>query len=287
MAVESALERAEREAVALGHHDVTAEHILLGLMNEDNRAVRLLGTFGVDPTAVCDAAMPFLPAPGRALSSLTPEPQAAGAPAASRSRGERQAKPMITALSAEQAENFAILRRPETDKDRLPEERQERLRTGLVARQGLNPALARRVRTSIGDVWIIPGNGTIDRARHGDLDINPLPRAGHRPRARSRRSAGGHPHSIQRHYHDHRRQGQRLRRDARRALHGGLGDHAAGQRRQGILTRSTNPAPRLTGASEIQRSRPDLPHLSLSHFSCEPSPVDPDPAVSSQSTLGD
>jgi hypothetical protein len=161
VAAESALEGAEREAVALGHHDVTAEHILLGLMNEDNRAVRLLGTFGVDPTAVCDAVMPFLPATGRAVSSLTPEPQAAGAPAAGRSRGERQAKPMITALSAEQAENFAILRRAETDEDRLPGERQEGLRTGLVARQGLNPALARRARTSIGDVWIIPGNGNI------------------------------------------------------------------------------------------------------------------------------
>jgi len=161
VAVESAFERAGREAVARGHHEVTAEHILLGLMNEDNRAVRLLGTFGVDPTAVCDAVMPFLPATGRAVSSLTPEPQAAGAPAAGRSRGERQAKPMITALSAEQAENFAILRRPETDEDRLPDERQEVLRTGLVARQGLNPALARRARTSIGDVWIIPGNGDI------------------------------------------------------------------------------------------------------------------------------
>ena len=161
VAVESALERAEREAVALGHREVSADHILLGLMNEDNRAVRLLGTFGVDPAAVCDAVMPFLPAPGGALSSATPKPQAGRAPAAGRGRGERAAKAMITALSAEQAENFAILRRPETADDRLSDERQEAFRTGLVARQGLNPALARRARTSIGDVWIIPGSGTI------------------------------------------------------------------------------------------------------------------------------
>jgi hypothetical protein len=67
---------------------------------------------------------------------------------------------MIEAISADQARSFAILRRPRLEGDQLPGGGEMFARGGL-GRRGLNPALARRATTQIGDVWVVPGNGHI------------------------------------------------------------------------------------------------------------------------------
>ena len=68
---------------------------------------------------------------------------------------------MISAISEEQAEAFGILRRPQVKTDLLPEDRWWRYRMGRIGQLGLNLALARRARTPLGNVWIIPGDGWI------------------------------------------------------------------------------------------------------------------------------
>jgi hypothetical protein len=65
----------------------------------------------------------------------------------------------VTAISVEQSSCLAILRRPQVDGDQLPDGPGFGLR--MVARFGLNPALARRARTEIGNVWVVPGIGVI------------------------------------------------------------------------------------------------------------------------------
>jgi ATP-dependent Clp protease ATP-binding subunit ClpA len=48
-----ALERAQREAVALGDRHIDVEHLLLGLLDpKSNMAVELLRHLGTDPEAV-------------------------------------------------------------------------------------------------------------------------------------------------------------------------------------------------------------------------------------------
>ena len=74
---------------------------------------------------------------------------------------DREAKPKVAAVSAEQATGFAILRRPQIAGDRLPKSHREMLEGGLIGRAGLNPELARRAVTQLGDVWVVPGNGFI------------------------------------------------------------------------------------------------------------------------------
>ncbi len=71
------------------------------------------------------------------------------------------ALPKVTEIHADQSSVFGILRRPQVDCDRIPEERREEDTNGMVGRLGLNAALARRARTDAGDVWVIPGNGFI------------------------------------------------------------------------------------------------------------------------------
>lgn len=68
---------------------------------------------------------------------------------------------MITAVRREQAAAFALLRRAQVPSDLLPEYRWEHYRNGPVGQLGLNPALARRADTSVGNVWVIPGDGWI------------------------------------------------------------------------------------------------------------------------------
>ena len=78
-------------------------------------------------------------------------------------RGGRDRDPLskITEISAEQASSFAILRRPLVEGDRLPVSRWRTFDEGGLGRRGLNPALARRATTALGDLWIAPGNGHI------------------------------------------------------------------------------------------------------------------------------
>lgn len=76
-------------------------------------------------------------------------------------RRDRDPLPKITEISCEQARSFAILRRPVVEGDRLPVSRWPTFDEGGLGRRGLNPALARRATTALGDLWIVPGNGHI------------------------------------------------------------------------------------------------------------------------------
>lgn len=72
-----------------------------------------------------------------------------------------EARPKVAAISVEQAERFAILRRPQIESDRLPQSHREMFEGGLIGRCGLNPDLARRAVTQLGEVWVVPGSGYI------------------------------------------------------------------------------------------------------------------------------
>ncbi len=100
---------------------------------------------------------------------------------------------------------------PKVESDRLPESRWKAFNGGMIGRLGLNPALARRVVTPVGDAWVVPGNGYIglEVRRHrllpdggcrssgdGDVDVV-LEGSGPRSRSRSRRCRRGHAHRRQ------------------------------------------------------------------------------------------
>jgi len=70
-----------------------------------------------------------------------------------------EARPKVSVIPAEQAESFAILRRPQAQSDQLPASYWEAFEEGLIGRLGLNPAFARRAMTQLGDAWVVPGNG--------------------------------------------------------------------------------------------------------------------------------
>jgi hypothetical protein len=78
-----------------------------------------------------------------------------------RQHPHQEARSKVAVVSAEQAESFAILRRPQVETDQMPESRWKVFDGGLVGRLGLNPALARRALTPVGDVWVVPGSGYI------------------------------------------------------------------------------------------------------------------------------
>jgi hypothetical protein len=75
-------------------------------------------------------------------------------------RSGQPRRPKIEEVSTEQAWSFAILRRPWCDGDLLPGSGEMFARGGL-GRLGLNPMLARRATTQVGDVWVVPGNGHV------------------------------------------------------------------------------------------------------------------------------
>jgi hypothetical protein len=77
---------------------------------------------------------------------------------------------MIASVPTVQAEAFALLRRPQIPTDLIPEERWEQYYTGFLQRAGLNPALARRAETPLGNVWVIPGAGWICLSLAGSAD---------------------------------------------------------------------------------------------------------------------
>jgi hypothetical protein len=74
---------------------------------------------------------------------------------------DREPRPTLSVVSAEQAQSFAILRRPQIERDRLPNSHREMFEGGLTGRCGLNPELARRAVTQLGDMWVVPGSGYI------------------------------------------------------------------------------------------------------------------------------
>jgi hypothetical protein len=88
---------------------------------------------------------------------------------------DREPRPKVIEVPADQAKSFAILRRPQVDSDQIPEHAWPRFEGGRIGELGLNPALARRVVTALGEAWVIPGNGyvaldvggmTANRAEH-------------------------------------------------------------------------------------------------------------------------
>lgn len=81
---------------------------------------------------------------------------------------------MIRAIAEEQAAAFGILRRPQSDTDLLPEDRWDRYRMGRIGQLGLSLALARRARTPLGNVWVIPGDGWICLSLANSLDSSSL-----------------------------------------------------------------------------------------------------------------
>jgi hypothetical protein len=76
--------------------------------------------------------------------------------------------PRVMAISADQAKDFAILRRPQTPLDLLPADRIDQFEhSGMTRRRGLNPGLAMRALTQIGEAWIVPGNGHVALVANG------------------------------------------------------------------------------------------------------------------------
>lgn len=73
--------------------------------------------------------------------------------------GERRLK--AEGASTDQARSFAILRRAQCSDDLVPSEHGDPFDRGFIGRCGLNAELARRATTPEGDVWIVPGNGSI------------------------------------------------------------------------------------------------------------------------------
>jgi hypothetical protein len=97
----------------------------------------------------------------QATVCLVPAPRLAHEPMDDHLHPDREARPKLAAVSAEQAQSFAILRRPQLKTDRLPRSHGETFEGGLIGRCGLNPDLARRAVTQLGDVWVVPGDGYI------------------------------------------------------------------------------------------------------------------------------
>jgi ATP-dependent Clp protease ATP-binding subunit ClpA len=69
-----ALENAGREAVSLGHRYIGTEHILLGLVHEDEGvAIRILAELDADPESVRVAVMQVMPGPSPRLPNERPQ----------------------------------------------------------------------------------------------------------------------------------------------------------------------------------------------------------------------
>ena len=84
-----------------------------------------------------------------------------------------EARPQIEAISPEQATSFAVFRRAQREGDRVPEDGLQVVEGGRMGTRGLNVALARRVSTPAGDVWVTPGNGHIALIVPGGATGNP------------------------------------------------------------------------------------------------------------------
>jgi hypothetical protein len=85
---------------------------------------------------------------------------------------------MISVISKEQAGAFGILRRPQIETDLLPEDRWGCYRMGRIGQLEFNLALARRARTPLGNVWIIPGDGWICLSLASSRDSSSLDSGG-------------------------------------------------------------------------------------------------------------
>lgn len=130
-----------------GHRSILRTEIVPALASERSSRMWRRGAARV-PTVVIAAL-------GRASCETAREPMN------ERQHSEREVRPKVTAVSAQQAESFAILRRPQAEGDRMPESRRTAFAGGMIGRLGLNPALARRAMTQLGEVWVVPGNGYI------------------------------------------------------------------------------------------------------------------------------
>jgi hypothetical protein len=162
----AALKSADAERLAHGDNEVETGHILLGLLRgEGGIALRVLRDAGLQLERVRDEVIRMgdtPPSQERASPIITPMTVARPG----------SVVPMLVEVSAEQAGGFAVLRRPLRESDRLPESRWEQFQVVPRARHGLNPALARRVTTPAGEVWVVPGNGYISLDLGGSMTCN-------------------------------------------------------------------------------------------------------------------
>ena len=75
-ATKKVLELSLREALSLGHRNITPEHVLLALTHErDGVAMQLLAGLGADETAIRAAVLPLMPAPDEAGPQIPPASQ--------------------------------------------------------------------------------------------------------------------------------------------------------------------------------------------------------------------
>jgi hypothetical protein len=181
------LKDAEVERLALGDDEVETEHILLGLLRGDGgTALRVLRDAGLERETVRNEIFRVLrDQPSRAASRTRPVLQERRHPA-------QEVRPRLAAISVEQAESFAILRRRQLESDRLPRSRWQEFDLGAMGHLGLNSALARRAVTPAGDVWVVPGSGYLCLAVAGGMTCNSTDSAARRGMVTwtSRRSTG-------------------------------------------------------------------------------------------------
>jgi hypothetical protein len=81
---------------------------------------------------------------------------------------------VVLSIPEEHAAAFGILRREQSSTDLLPEDRLDRYEHGRIGSFGLNPRLARRAETPLGNVWVIPGDGWLCLSLAASLDRSSL-----------------------------------------------------------------------------------------------------------------
>ncbi len=177
------LKGADAERLALSHEKVETEHLLLGLFRGDGgTALRVLRDAGLDRETVRDEIFRVLRDPplrgARAERALRAASRRR--PVHEERRPDREVRPRLVAISVEQADGFAILRRAQRESDRLTPGRWQALDQGAPGHVGLNPALARRAATPAGDMWVVPGNGYLCLALAGCLTCAPTESAAKR-----------------------------------------------------------------------------------------------------------
>jgi len=76
-------------------------------------------------------------------------------------RAGDETRAVVSAIPEQLIAHFAILRRAQVKGDALHLVGQPPFVSGRIRRTGLNPTLARRVVTELGEMWVIPGDGFV------------------------------------------------------------------------------------------------------------------------------
>ena len=212
------LEFALREALSLGHNYIGTEHILLGLVRENEGvAARILLDFDADSEKIRNEVIRMLSGPGS---------RQRGAGAGGRRRGRRRGQEVLQAARPVRAQSDQARLRGQArpgrrpgDRDRAdhadplaPDEEQSRARRRARRRQdrgrrGPRPAdhQRRRPRAAQGQADLHPGSGGARRRLQVPRRVRGAPQEG---------DEGDHP--ARRHHPVHRRAAQPGRRRRRR-----------------------------------------------------------------------